>query len=150
MYCTKGSLLYITNAICFCSRRYFYDKRIMYIYPNIMSTPIEHPGNKEHKETAQFKHGSQEHYRLYVMLFFWVMTPCGPVRMYQCFGEIYSALKMETLSVSVTLVSTYECILRHNPEQQHGHLHRCGNLKFRNNINIPIQVLFHILAVTPY
>jgi hypothetical protein len=35
-----------------------------------------------------------------------------------------SVLKMETVSFSETLVSTYFSTWRHNPEEQHRHLHR--------------------------
>jgi len=32
---------------------------------------------------------------------------------------------METVRFSESLVSTYESVRRHNPEEQHGHLHHC-------------------------
>jgi hypothetical protein len=65
-------------------------------------------------------------------MFFWVMTPCRLADRYQRFGKKIlspsSALKMETVCFSETL-STYESTLRHNPDEQHRHLHRRENLK---------------------
>jgi hypothetical protein len=40
-----------------------------------------------------------------------------------------SALKVEKVCFSETMVSTYESIWRHNPEAQRRHLHRRENLK---------------------
>jgi hypothetical protein len=61
--------------------------------------------------------------------------PCF-LRMYLAFYNIYifrrhpsSALKMETVCSSETLVSTFKSTRRNNPEDQHHHLHRSENLK---------------------
>jgi hypothetical protein len=40
-----------------------------------------------------------------------------------------SDMTMETACFVETLVTTYESIRRHNPQDQHGYLHRCENLK---------------------
>jgi hypothetical protein len=40
---------------------------------------------------------------------------------------------METVCSSETLVSTYESTWRHNPEEQHQHLHRRENLKISHS-----------------
>jgi hypothetical protein len=48
------------------------------------------------------------------MLLFWVVTPCRLEGMYKRFR----GLKMEKVSVSETLVSTYEPTLRHSPEHR--------------------------------
>jgi hypothetical protein len=50
------------------------------------------------------------------MLFLWVVMSYRLVGRYQRFGE--TALNMETVCFSETLVSTYEST-RHNPEDQH-------------------------------
>jgi hypothetical protein len=55
------------------------------------------------------------------VLFFWVLTPCGLLDSYQRFGE--SALKMEAVSFSETLVPTYKSTLRHKPEVQRPYSH---------------------------
>jgi hypothetical protein len=52
------------------------------------------------------------------MLLFWIVTPCGLVGRYQCFGET-SALKKDTVCLSKTLVSTNESTWRRNPEERY-------------------------------
>jgi hypothetical protein len=47
------------------------------------------------------------------------------------------ALKMETICVSETLISTHESTRHHNPEEQH-HLQRCENLKSHITIILPL------------
>jgi hypothetical protein len=44
-------------------------------------------------------------------------------------SEVLSALKMEVLCSSETLVSTNTSTRRYNPKDQQGHLRRCENLK---------------------
>jgi hypothetical protein len=53
------------------------------------------------------------------MTMFWGLTPCGLVGGYQRFRA--SALKMETVFFSETLVSTYKSTRRLNPEHHHPH-----------------------------
>jgi hypothetical protein len=58
-----------------------------------------------------------------IMLFFWVVTPCGLLGTYKHFTENIlspsSTPKIETEYFSETLVSTYKSTRRYNPEDQH-------------------------------
>jgi hypothetical protein len=47
-----------------------------------------------------------------------------------------SALKMEAVCSSETLVSTYKSTRRYYPEDQHRHLHRSENLKPKYIFNV--------------
>jgi hypothetical protein len=59
------------------------------------------------------------------MVVFWFVTPCRLVCGYQRFGGTYYF----HFQGPETLVPTYKSRWRHNPEDQHGHLHRRENLK---------------------
>lgn len=69
-----------------------------------------------------------------VTILFWIATPCRLVDIHQRFGGTYcplfwtSSLKMEMVSFSETLISTYESTQCNNPEQ-HCYLHVRENLK---------------------
>jgi hypothetical protein len=92
-----------------------------------------------------------------MILFFWALAPCIFVGRRQCFGEhtvsIFtpedgdkmfpsSTLKMETVCISEMLTSTNESTQRQNPEEQHHHPHRRGNLKPHNLQNALYKPLF--------
>jgi hypothetical protein len=61
-----------------------------------------------------------------MMMVFWVVRPCGVAGRYQC-----SALKLQAVYFSRTLVSTYKSTQSYYSEDQHG-------LKWFNNILWPI------------
>jgi hypothetical protein len=60
---------------------------------------------------------------------FSVRKHSGTVSMLFCFVTPPLRSKMETVCFSETSVSTYKTARRHNPEEQHRHLHRRENLK---------------------
>jgi hypothetical protein len=59
-YCTE-ILHCISETFCFYSRRHFYRRFIVHVCPNTISTPVEHPGNREQKQTAKSKCDRQEY-----------------------------------------------------------------------------------------
>jgi hypothetical protein len=50
--------------------------------------------------------------------------------------SLYLALKREAIFPSETLISTFKLSLHYTPEDQHGHLHRRGNLKSHNFVYV--------------
>jgi hypothetical protein len=69
-----------------------------------------------------------KNYVRFMIMFFWVLSPCRLVSRSQRFGETY-CLHLQSLCFSETLASTDESTRRQNPEEHHHHPHHRENLK---------------------
>jgi hypothetical protein len=75
--------------------------------------------------------------RSHLSMLTWVVTPCGPVGRYQCFGGTQClylqgwSFSPEALCSSETLVSIYKSTWRYNLEGRHRRHYRCENIESR-------------------